>query len=160
MDKNDVLEILEKFNQSGLAEVRFRQGDDELVLKRWPPVGGVPAVPPPVSVPVGAPVPAVAAPAVATPAPQEATRPTTAGGNTVTINAPIVGTFYRAAAPDAPPFVEEGQDVKKGQTLCILEAMKNMNQLEAEFDCTIVKILVPNGSLVEYGTPLFEVIKK
>lgn len=74
------------------------------------------------------------------------------------ITSPIVGTFYRAPAPDAPPFVEEGQKVKKGDTLCIIEAMKLMNQIEAEYDCTIVEILNENGAKVEYGTPLFKVI--
>ena len=71
----------------------------------------------------------------------------------------MVGTFYRAPAPDAPPFVDVGAKVKKGQTLCILEAMKLMNELEVEFDCEIVKILVENGKMVEFGTPLFEVKK-
>lgn len=157
MDKSDLLEILEKFNQSGLAEIRYRQGDDELILKRW---ASVPAVPPAMPLPA-APFPQT----MATPQTASTVEPSTApskstAANTVTITAPIVGTFYRSAAPDAPPFVEEGQEVKKGQTLCILEAMKNMNQLEAEFDCVIVKILVPNATLVEYGAPLFEVTKK
>ncbi len=74
------------------------------------------------------------------------------------ITSPIVGTFYRAPAPDALPFVEEGQKVKKGDTLCIIEAMKLMNQIEAEYDCTIVEVLIENGAKVEYGTPLFKVI--
>ncbi len=160
MDKKDVLEILESFNQSGLAEIRFRQGDHELILKRW---AGGPAVPPPVSMNIP-PVPAFSvptAPQVPPAAAAASTEPSKPSAtNTVTITAPIVGTFYRSAAPDAPAFVEEGQEVKKGQTLCILEAMKNMNQLEAEFDCVIVKILVPNATLVEYGAPLFEVVKK
>lgn len=75
------------------------------------------------------------------------------------IKSPIVGTFYRAASPDAPPFVEVGTKVKKGQKICILEAMKMMNALEAEFDCVIQKILVTNGELAEFDQPLFEVSK-
>lgn len=75
------------------------------------------------------------------------------------IKSPIVGTFYRAASPDAPPFVEVGTKVKKGQKICILEAMKMMNALEAEFDCVIQKILITNGELAEFDQPLFEVSK-
>ena len=74
------------------------------------------------------------------------------------IHSPIVGTFYRASNPDAPPFVQVGDIVKKGDTLCILEAMKVMNELEAEFDMEIVSILVETSTLVEYGQPLFSVI--
>ena len=73
------------------------------------------------------------------------------------IRAPAVGTFYRQPAPDAPNFVHEGDTVKKGQTLCILEAMKLMNELQAEFDCEIVKVLVDNGTMVAYNDALFEV---
>jgi acetyl-CoA carboxylase biotin carboxyl carrier protein len=68
-----------------------------------------------------------------------------------------VGTFYRSASPDSPPFVEEGDVIEKGKTLCILGAMKVMNELEAEFTMEIVAIKVPNGDMVEYGTPLLEV---
>lgn len=79
--------------------------------------------------------------------------------NLVEIRSPMVATFYRAPAPDAKPYVEEGQKVKKGEVLCILEAMKIMNELEAEFDCTIEKILVQNAQKVEYNQPLFLVRK-
>jgi acetyl-CoA carboxylase biotin carboxyl carrier protein len=73
----------------------------------------------------------------------------------VTITSPIVGTFYRAPSPDANPFVEMGARVSKGQVLCIVEAMKLMNEIESDVDGTIVKILVENGQPVEYGEPLF-----
>lgn len=73
------------------------------------------------------------------------------------IAAPMVGTFYRAPAPDAAPFVNEGDVVSEGQTLCILEAMKLMNEIKAEYKCKIMKILVENAQAVEYGMPLFEV---
>ena len=75
------------------------------------------------------------------------------------ITAPLVGTFYRAPTPDAAPFVEKGDRVKKGQTLCILEAMKLMNEFQAEFDLEIVAVLAENAKMVEFGTPLFEVRK-
>lgn len=73
----------------------------------------------------------------------------------ITVTAPIVGTFYRSPSPDAPPFVEVGTRVKKGQTLCIIEAMKLMNEVESEVDGVVVRILVENGQPVEYGEPLF-----
>jgi acetyl-CoA carboxylase biotin carboxyl carrier protein len=73
----------------------------------------------------------------------------------VTVTAPLVGTFYRAASPDTPPFVEVGDSVKKGQVLCIVEAMKLMNEIECEADGVIVRVLVENAHPVEYGEPLF-----
>ena len=75
------------------------------------------------------------------------------------MTSPFVGTFYRAPGPDTPVFVDVGQKVKKGQTLCIVEAMKLMNEIEAEFDGEIKAILVENGKPVEFGSPLF-IIKK
>lgn len=74
-----------------------------------------------------------------------------------TITAPIVGTFYRAPAPDANVYVETNQEVKKGQPICIIEAMKMMNELESEFNCKIIEVLADSGQLVEYGQPLFKV---
>ena len=75
------------------------------------------------------------------------------------ITSPMVGTFYQAPSPDSPPYVRVGDKVKKGQTLCIIEAMKIMNELEAEFDCEILEILVEDGEPVEFDTPLFRVKK-
>jgi len=72
-----------------------------------------------------------------------------------TLTSPIVGTFYRASSPDAPPFIDVGAEVKKGQVVCIVEAMKLMNEIESEIDGTIVRVLVENGQPVEYGEPLF-----
>ncbi|MEK6690921.1 MAG: acetyl-CoA carboxylase biotin carboxyl carrier protein [Nitrospirota bacterium] len=73
----------------------------------------------------------------------------------ITVTSPIVGTFYRSSSPESKPFVEEGDGVKKGQVLCIIEAMKLMNEIEAEVDGKVVKILIENGHPVEYGEPLF-----
>jgi acetyl-CoA carboxylase biotin carboxyl carrier protein len=73
----------------------------------------------------------------------------------ITVTSPIVGTFYRSSSPDAPPFVDGGQRIKKGQVLCIIEAMKLMNEIECETDGIVVKALVENGQPVEYGEPLF-----
>ncbi|NNM66636.1 MAG: acetyl-CoA carboxylase biotin carboxyl carrier protein [Spirochaetales bacterium] len=153
METKDLLAIVEKFNQTALAEMKFREGTVEVHLKRYadaPVMGSAPApVHPPVALAVPAPV--------AAPAHTEAA-PSAAGAEMIT--SPIVGTVYRTPAPDAPPFVEEGKVVKKGETLCIIEAMKVMNELEAEFDCEILRILTDNQQFVEYGTPLFEVRRK
>jgi acetyl-CoA carboxylase biotin carboxyl carrier protein len=79
--------------------------------------------------------------------------------NLVFVTSPFVGTFYRASGPDSEPFVEVGTVLKKGQALCIVEAMKLMNEIEAEFACTVVELLVENGSSVEFGQRLFKVRK-
>ncbi len=109
------------------------------------------------AVPIAVSAPAVAPPAVAPPAKQE--EPVAAekidDSRFVKVLAPMVGTFYRAPAPDAEPFVKEGDVVSKGQTLCIIEAMKLMNEIESEVDGRIVKILVSNAQPVEFNQPLF-----
>jgi len=84
-------------------------------------------------------------------------RAETSDGNISYISSPFVGTFYRSPGPDSAPFVDEGSKVKKGQTLCIIEAMKLMNEIPAEVDATIVQCLVENGQPVEYGEPLFKI---
>ena len=88
-------------------------------------------------------------------APAAAEEPMPAASNHVEITAPMVGTFYRAASPDAVPFVKEGDSISTGQVLCIIEAMKLMNEIEAEISGKIVKVLVENGDAIEYGQPLF-----
>ncbi len=109
------------------------------------PVQSPAAAPPsPVTAAVVAPAPAPAAPAKAAP-----------DAKTFTVNSPFVGTFYRSASPDSPPFVDVGQVVKKGQVLCIVEAMKLMNEIEAEQPGRLVEVLVQNGTPVEYGEALF-----
>ena len=154
MDDKRIDELINRFNDSDLSELIYETEGTRLKLKRG---SATPVVVPATATP--APLPSTAIPThtagnqpgTASPAPAE----NIAGGETIT--APIVGTFYRSAGPDAPPFAEEGKSVKAGETICILEAMKIMNKLEAEFDCEIVRILAENGTMVEYGTPLFEV---
>ncbi len=148
MELNELYALMEKFEKSGLSELVYKRDGDEVSLKKVMTV-------------VAAPAPA-AAHAPVTHAQHEARAPSPEAasqkaGDTEIITAPLVGTFYRAAAPDAPPFVEIGDTVKKGKTLCILEAMKLMNEFQAEYDLEIVNIMVENGRMVEYGTPLFEV---
>jgi acetyl-CoA carboxylase biotin carboxyl carrier protein len=151
MDTKDILAVIEKFNQTALAEFKYREGSVEFHLKRHADVTYAAA-------PVAVAAPQAGAPAAGAPVPAAA--PAAAAPTGETINSPIVGTIYRTPAPDAPPFVEEGKVVKKGETLCIIEAMKVMNELVAEFDCEILRILVDNQHFVEYGTPLFEVRRK
>ena len=112
------------------------------------------------------PVVVTGAAAPASPASAASTVPAAASGDAkeaeeenVFITSPIVGTFYSAAAPDVPAFVRAGDQVKNGQTVCILEAMKMMNEIQAEFDCEIEAVLVSNEQKVEYGQPLFRVKK-
>ena len=155
MDTKDIVAILEKFNATGLAEMKFREGSVELHVKRHPDTVYA-ATPVQHSAPV--PVTPAPAPAGSTPASPSPAPATSTSGEIIT--SPIVGTVYRTPAPDAPPFVEEGKVVKKGETLCIIEAMKVMNELEAEFDCEILRVLADNQAFVEYGTPLFEVRRK
>ena len=115
--------------------------------------GTVVATAAPVAQAVSAPVQVAQPTAVA----EVASAPASICGDT--INAPMVGTFYASPSPEAPAFVKVGDTVKKGQTLCILEAMKIMNEVEAEFDCKIVEILVKDSSPVEYDMPIFVVEK-
>ena len=151
MDTKDILAVIEKFNQTALAEFKYREGSVEFHLKRHADVTyAAPAA--------HAPHPVAAAVAPAAGAPVPAAVPAPILGET--INSPIVGTVYRSPAPDAPPFVEEGKSVKKGDTICIIEAMKVMNEMQAEFDCEIIRVLVDSQHFVEHGTPLFEVRRK
>jgi acetyl-CoA carboxylase biotin carboxyl carrier protein len=141
-------ELAELLRRHELAEVEVQRGDLYVRLV----AGG--AVQP--SAPVAATVAARAASA-STPHAKLDTATETSDGNVSYITSPFVGTFYRAPNPEAAPFVDEGTKIKKGQVLCIVEAMKLMNEIEAEVDGTIVQILVDNGQAVEYGEPLFKI---
>lgn len=149
MELKNLLDLIERFSQSDLTELEYKDGDSEVALRRnTQALSGAPA---PVHT-AGSPAAsdAVAGAGKSNPEPALA-------ADSVLITAPIVGTFYRSPSPDAPAFVKEGDTVKAGQTLCILEAMKVMNELEAEFDLEVRAIHVANGTMVEYGTTLMEV---
>lgn len=160
MDFKDIKELIRVFDKSELNKLRIKEADFEISMQRGfengvTTVTTAPAV-------AQAPV-AISAPAVApttTQAPvatsSEDKTPATSG---LTINAPMVGTYYSSPSPESPSFVGIGDIVRKGQTLCILEAMKIMNEVEAEFDCKILDILVHNGDPVEYDMPIFIVEK-
>lgn len=151
MNLKEIFELMDKFDASNLSEIKVSIADTSVTFRKPGPAPVFTAgmMAPPM---MGMPAPAAAG----VPAPAAAhTIPAATSGEV--ISSPIVGTFYRSAAPDTPFFVEEGSVVENGGTLCILEAMKVMNRLEAEFKCEIVKILATNGQMVEFGTPLFEV---
>ena len=150
MDLSKLKTLIDLVQQSGIAELEITEGEEKVRISR-----GVPApqqaVPQPAAVYMTAPVqPAAEAPAAAPAEPARAPEPE---GHA--IKSPMVGTFYRQSAPDAKPFVEVGQTVKAGETVCIIEAMKLLNEIEADRDGVIKEILVENGQPVEYGQPLF-----
>jgi acetyl-CoA carboxylase biotin carboxyl carrier protein len=131
------------------TRIRLTRGDRPLTAAS----ALVMATAPPASTPAPAPFnEAIAAAAAGGPAPE-------ADSNTVIITSPFVGTFYRSPSPDAPPFIEVGGAVREGQTLCIVEAMKLMNEIEAEISGTVKEILVDNGKPVEFDQPLFRLVK-
>ena len=143
MDLEKIEGLVKIIENSSLTEFTLKEGDLKITMSKLdnPPVVAA-------GVPVTAPAAAEAAPV------SEETE-----GETLFITSPIVGTFYSAPAPDAPAFVKVGDQVKNGQTVCILEAMKLMNEIQSEFDCEIEAVLVSNEQKVEYGQPLFRVKK-
>jgi acetyl-CoA carboxylase biotin carboxyl carrier protein len=152
MELQEILAILHAVRDTGVAELDLARGDFKLTIRQQVAVA-------PAAVAATAPVMAAApAPAQAPPvaAPGAAEAPATPKTKVITINSPMVGTFYRSPSPEAPAFVEVGDAVKAGQTVCIIEAMKLMNELEAEVNGRVVRILVENGDPVEYGQPLVE----
>ncbi len=147
MDLRKLKTLIDLVSESGVAELEITEGEDHVrIVNRH--CAAAPAVAPAV-------VPVAAAP-VAPVAPAAAAEPAAAANEEkVTINSPMVGTFYRAPSPGAKPFVDIGQKVKAGDTVCIIEAMKLLNEIEAESDGVIQEILIENGDPVEFGQPLF-----
>jgi acetyl-CoA carboxylase biotin carboxyl carrier protein len=147
MDLRKLKKLIDLVQESGIAEIEITEGEERVRIARGGAVSvthpTTSAAAPPVAPPAGAPAPAVAPPAAE--AAQE--------GHIV--KSPMVGTFYRAASPEAKPFVDVGSTVKAGDTICVLEAMKLMNEIEADAAGTIKAILVENGQPVEYGQALF-----
>jgi acetyl-CoA carboxylase biotin carboxyl carrier protein len=151
MDLRKLKSLIDLVQQSGIAELEITEGEEKVRISR----GGAAAPQTPVTHVVTIPQPAVPpAAAGAPPAPAEGEAAAAAPEGHV-IRSPMVGTFYRSSAPGAKPFVEVGQAVKAGETLCIIEAMKLLNEIEADRDGVVKAILVENGQPVEYGEPLF-----
>jgi acetyl-CoA carboxylase biotin carboxyl carrier protein len=148
MDIRKVKKLIELLEESGISEIEISEGEESVRISRYPKPGAAVA-PAAQAAPAGPPGPATTAGSV----PAPAAAPSPVRGQQVT--APMVGTFYSGPAPGAKPFVEIGTEVKAGDTLCVIEAMKMMNQIESEFAGRIVSILVENGSPVEFGQTLF-----
>jgi len=150
MDLRKLKKLIDLVQESGIAELEITEGEEKVRISRGGLVsaasqGAAPAVAFPPAAPAAA-VPAAPEAAAAEPAP---------GGEGHAVKAPMVGTFYRAPSPEARPFVEVGQVVKQGDTVCVIEAMKLMNEIEAGASGTVNAILVENGQPVEYGQALF-----
>jgi acetyl-CoA carboxylase biotin carboxyl carrier protein len=153
MDIRKVKKLIELLEESGINEIEIKEGEESVRISRAPS-GGAPQMayyaPP---MPLAA-AEAVSAVAPATPAPAAAAAPR---ATEHTVQAPMVGTYYSAPAPGAKAFVQIGDEVKVGQVLCIIEAMKMMNQIESDRAGRITSVLVQNGDPVEFGQPLFSI---
>ena len=149
MTFKEIKELIEIFDESNVSKLSIKEGDFKIELDKNSsvqvsvPQVSVPSTPAPVSTPAVTEV-------TSTPAP-------TTDDNADFITSPMVGTFYEAPSPTSEPYVKVGDKVKAGQVVCIVEAMKIMNEIQAEFDCEIVEKLVEDGQAVEFDTPLFKV---
>ncbi len=154
MDLRKLKTLIDLVSESGISELEITEGEGKVrIVKNVPVMVASPAAPAaPMPMPV-TPSTISGAPAVAPSAPAPTPAPETPSGHLV--RSPMVGTFYRSAQPGSEPFVSVGSEVTEGETLCIIEAMKLMNEIEADRSGTIKAVLVDNGSPVEFGQPLF-----
>lgn len=155
MDIRKVKKLIELLEESGISEIEISEGEESVRISRYPQPGAfgyVPSQP----APQAAQEPRASLPSaeqtVSSPSPPPPPEPTSRGHE---VTSPMVGTYYSSPSPGAKPFVEIGSEVKVGDTLCIIEAMKMMNQVEAEVAGRVVSILVESGTPVEFGQPLF-----
>jgi acetyl-CoA carboxylase biotin carboxyl carrier protein len=152
MDIRKIKKLIELLEESGIAEIEIKEGEEAVRISRMPTgtaAHGMPTYAMPMAAPVAAPAQVTSAPA-----PEAAARPR---ANEHVVTAPMVGTFYASPSPGAKAFVEIGDEVKVGQTLCIIEAMKMMNQIESDKSGRVTSIMARNGDPVEFGQPLFVV---
>ena len=160
IDLEFVRGLIDAVDSSGIDSLEINRAGTKIRIAKTPPpapvAAGAPAI---MAAPAVAPAPALAHAPAPTSAPESgaAEVPAPAKSNLTDVKSPMVGTFYRQPAPEAPPYVEVGSAVKKGQTLCILEAMKLMNEMECEVDGVVREILVENADPVEYGQVLFRI---
>jgi len=147
MDIRKIKKLIELLDESGVAEIEIKEGDDSVRISRQSAAPAAAAAP--IYMPAAAPAPIAAA----APAATEAAADDEIPGHKLT--SPMVGTFYRASTPGAAPFTDVGAQVNVGDTLCIIEAMKMLNQIEADKSGTVKAILVDDGQPVEFGQPLF-----
>jgi acetyl-CoA carboxylase biotin carboxyl carrier protein len=152
MDIRKVKKLIELLEESGIAEIEISEGEESVRISRYP--GGAPPAQLMHYAPVPAAIPHLSAPQPA-PAAIPVAPPTSAAKPDHSVTAPMVGTFYSAASPGAKPFVDIGSEVSVGDTLCIIEAMKMMNQIESDKAGRVTAVLAKNGEPVEFGQPLF-----
>ena len=150
MDIRKVKKLIELVEESGIGELEIHEGEESVRITRYSAAPAQPVT--------YAAAPVAAAPAAAAPAAAPATEPAAPQLKGTVIRSPMVGTFYRAPSPTSANFVEPGQSVKKGDVVCIVEAMKMMNHIESEVSGVIDTILVENGQPVEYDQPLFTIV--
>jgi acetyl-CoA carboxylase biotin carboxyl carrier protein len=150
MDLRKLKTLIDLVQNSGISELEISEGEEKIRIAKH----GA-AAPSTTTVMMGSPMMHAAAAPVAAAAPAAAVEAAPAEPEGHQVKAPMVGTFYRSGSPGSPAFVEVGQSVKQGDTLCIIEAMKLMNEIEADASGTIKAILIENGQPVEYGQPLF-----
>jgi len=153
MDIRKVKKLIELLEESNIGEIEIKEGEESVRISRH---GNQPAAPVAYAAPAPAPAPA-AAPAPAEAPAAEAAAPAAAPVADNAVLSPMVGTFYRAPSPEAPSFIEVGQPVRVGDVLCIVEAMKMMNQIEADRAGTVTAIHVDNGEAVEFDQPLISI---
>ncbi len=159
MDKNEIRELMRIFDKSDITKLKIKEGDFSIELQKGfesnvsYASAPTPMMPMPAAMPQVAPVAAASAPAMG----GEASINAAPSG--LTIKSPMVGTFYKSPSPGAAPFAKIGDVIRKGQPIAIIEAMKIMNEVEAEFDCKILDILVEDGQPVEFDMPIFLVEK-
>lgn len=152
MDLKQIHDLIKVVNKSNIGEISIEDKDGKVTIKQKEERVTVSSAPVYAAAPAPAPAPvAAAAPTSAAPAPA----PAAATDNLITIKSPMIGTFYRRAAPDKPLLAEEGTEVSPGKVVCIIEAMKLFNEIESEVKGTIVKVLVDDASPVEFDQPLF-----
>ncbi|EAH7580652.1 acetyl-CoA carboxylase biotin carboxyl carrier protein [Campylobacter lari] len=148
MTKEEIKELMQLFAEASISKIKIKEQDGfEIELEKdlcceLPAPAPIAPAPQPINVNV-----------------VNETKASPSSSNKPTINSPMVGTFYQAPSPGAAPFAKAGQTIKKGSTIAIIEAMKIMNEIEAEYDCRIVEVLVADGQPVEFGMPLFVVEK-
>jgi acetyl-CoA carboxylase biotin carboxyl carrier protein len=150
MDLRKLKTLIDLVSESNVSELEITEAEGKVRIVK----GGGPMMQQPMAAPTTVMAPAQAVPAPAPPTPAAAA-PAPAAPTGHTVKSPMVGTFYRASSPGAKPFIEIGSVVKEGDTICIIEAMKILNEIEADKSGTIAQVLVENGQAVEYGQPLF-----
>jgi acetyl-CoA carboxylase biotin carboxyl carrier protein len=152
LDIRKVKKLIELLEESGIAEIEIKEGEEAVRISRMPTGGYVTHMQAPMM--QAPPMAAIAAPAAA-PSAAGAPAAPVRNANEHVVAAPMVGTFYASASPGAKPFVEIGSEIKEGQVLCIIEAMKMMNQIESDKTGKVTAIMATNGDPVEFGQPLF-----